>query len=118
MTKQSITAVALDKRGRVLSVGKNSYVKTHTVQAHFSNKVGRPHAVFIHAEVDALLKARGDVHTLRVFRYSSDGSARLAKPCAACMLAIEHFGVRVVEWTTGDDTKESMKVKRRENKDR
>ena len=51
-----ITAVAYDKRGRVLAIGKNSYVKTHPFQAKMAHSVGEPHKVFIHAEIAAILK--------------------------------------------------------------
>ena len=41
-SKQDMTAIIYDRRGRVLSVGKNSYFKTHTLQAKHAAKVGTP----------------------------------------------------------------------------
>lgn len=97
--KYDITALAYDKRGRLLSVGKNSYVKTHTLQAEYGRKAGKPKAIYIHAELDALLKARGEVYELRVFRYTKDGKPANASPCPICQLAIKDFGVKKVVHT-------------------
>lgn len=97
--KHQITALAYDKRGRLLSIGRNSYTKTHRLQAHYASKVGRPAAIYLHAELSALLKARGRVHKLVVLRYGKKGQPLLAKPCAACQLAIHDFNVKIVEHT-------------------
>lgn len=94
-----ITAFTYDKRGRLLSVGRNSYVKTHSLQAKYAKMAGRPEAIYVHAELAALMKARNDVYKLVVVRYNRDGTPALAKPCSVCQLAIEAFGVRVVEHT-------------------
>ena len=97
--KYDITALAYDKKGRLLSVGRNSYVKTHPLQAKFSKEAKKPHAVYLHAELSALLKARQQVHKLVVLRYDKQGNPALAAPCAACQLAIKSFGVKYVEHT-------------------
>ena len=97
--KYDITALAYDKRGKLLAVGKNSYVRTHPLQAKFSKKANKPDAIYLHAETAALLKARAQVHKLVVLRYDKQGNPTLAKPCAACQLAIKHFGVKYVEHT-------------------
>lgn len=95
--RYEITALAYDKRGRLLSVGKNSYVKTHPLQRKYGMLVGRPKAIYMHAELDALLKARGPVHKLVVMRYDTDGKPAPAAPCATCQRAIADFGVKEVE---------------------
>ena len=94
--KYDITAMAYDKRGKLLAVGRNSYVKTHPMQAKFAKKAGKPDAVYLHAELSALLKSRAKVHKLVVFRYDSKGRPANSAPCAACRLAIKHFGVKYV----------------------
>lgn len=98
--KVEITALAYDKRGKLLSVGRNSYIKTHPLQQRFARKARQHDRVFLHAEVDALIKARGQhVHRLVVVRLDKDNRPALAKPCECCQLAIKHFGVRHVEHT-------------------
>jgi deoxycytidylate deaminase len=104
MAKQTITAFVYNKRGRLLAVGNNSYIKTHTLQAQYANRIGKPTAIFLHAEVDALIKAsrNGKPHKIFVARYRADGTPALARPCPACMLAIKDFGVKIVEYTVGE----------------
>lgn len=97
--KFEITAFAYDKRGRLLSIGHNSYVRTHTLQAHYAKKAGRPQAIYVHAELAALMKARQRVHKLVVVRYNRDGSPGNAKPCEICQLAINAFKVKEIEHT-------------------
>lgn len=97
--RQHITALAYDKKGRLLAVGENSYTKTHPLQAYYGNKAGRPAAIYLHAELDALIKAKSKVYKLVVLRYGAKGKPLLAKPCPACRLAINDFGVKHVEHT-------------------
>lgn len=96
--RQNITALAYDKRGRLLSVGRNSYVKTHPIQAKYARAVGKPTAIYLHAEVDALIRAPRSVHKLVVSRKGAKGFL-LAKPCAICMSAINDYGVKLLEYT-------------------
>lgn len=97
--KYEITAMAYNKRGKLLAVGHNSYVKTHPLQAKFGKESGRPNAIYIHAELAALLKSREKVHRLVVLRYDKKGKPAMAKPCPACQVAIRHFGVKHIEHT-------------------
>jgi deoxycytidylate deaminase len=109
--KQYITAIITDKRGRVLSVGKNSYTKTHTLMAKHANKVGMPHRTFLHAEADAIIRCKdlSKAHKISVYRFSNEGSPLqgkpsqgkplLAKPCAVCQSLINATPIKVVEHT-------------------
>lgn len=98
--RQAVTAVAYDKSGRVISIGRNSYINTHPLQAKYAKKSGNPDAIYIHAELDAIIRARGrPIHRLFVSRYSNDGSFAMAKPCKACQLAIADNNIKHVEWT-------------------
>lgn len=97
--RQNITAFCYDKRGKLLSVGRNSYTKTHTLQAKYGRMTGKPNAIYLHAEIAALVKARTDVHKIVVVRYGSNGKLLLAKPCKACQMAIKDFGVKYIQHT-------------------
>jgi deoxycytidylate deaminase len=103
MTKKrfSISAIIYDKRGRVLSVGNNSYVKTHPLQAEYARRAGEPHKVYLHAEIAAIVKCRSldKAHKIVIFRYSEDGSPAEAKPCKICQEAIRKAGINYVEHT-------------------
>ena len=100
---QNITAVIYDKKGRVLSLGKNSYVKTHPQQARHARLVGLPEKIFLHAEMDAIIRCRNltDAHKILVTRITRNGKYGNAKPCPVCQSAIEEAGISEIEWTNG-----------------
>ena len=97
--RYAVTALAYTKDGRLLSVGKNSYTKTHPLQARLARKCGRPDSIYLHAEMAALVKAREPVYKLVVSRYDSAGNEKNSAPCAICREAIRMFGVKHVEHT-------------------
>lgn len=102
MAKQHhVTAVIYDRRGRVLSVGQNSYVKTHPVQAQHAKKVGLPDKQFLHAEVAAIIKCKdlSKAHRIFVSRWNANGEPVLAKPCPVCSSALEAAGITIVQHT-------------------
>ena len=85
-----------------MSSGQNSYIKTHPEFARIAKEVGRPAAIYIHAEYAALLKCDWKkAHRIFVARYGKDGRPLLSKPCSICMKAIELAGIKEIEWTVG-----------------
>lgn len=99
--KQSITATIYDKKGRVLAIGKNSYIKSHPRQAELANRVGEPHKYFLHAEISSLVRCRGTPYKIKIERFDKKGNPKLAKPCPICELAITEAGIKYVEYTVG-----------------
>lgn len=99
--RQQITAVIYDRKGRVLSVGQNSYVKTHPLQVKHANKTGHPEKQFLHAEVHAIVRCRDLSKAYRIFvsRWDKNGNEALAKPCPVCISAIRAAGIKIVEHT-------------------
>jgi deoxycytidylate deaminase len=99
--KFSVTAIIYDKRGRVLSVGVNSYVKTHPLMKHYACRAGEPYKVFLHAEVAAIVRCVSieKAHKIVVLRYNEDGSPANARPCKICQAAIKAAGIEIVEHT-------------------
>jgi len=100
-TRQNITAIIKDKRGRVLSIGKNQYDKSHPLQARLAERVGLKEKIYLHAEVDAIIKCRDltRAHKIEIFRTNRQGKPMLASPCPICKSAIEAAGIKVVEHT-------------------
>lgn len=100
-SKQVLTAVIYDRKGRVLSIGQNSYIKTHPLQAKHANKVGLPDKHFLHAEVAAIVKCKQLDKAYKIFisRWSKKGDPLNAKPCPICMSAIKAAGIPVIEHT-------------------
>jgi tRNA(Arg) A34 adenosine deaminase TadA len=96
-----ITAIIYDKRGRVLSIGKNSYVKTHPLQHYHSCKVGLPDKQFLHAEIHAIARCKKleRAHRIVVTRFDKQGKPKNAKPCPVCESAILASGIKHVEHT-------------------
>lgn len=102
MTKKyEITAIIYDRRGNVLSIGKNSYVKTHPLQARYASQVGEPNKVFLHAEIDAIVKCKqlDRAHKIVVLRYLESGIPAMAKPCKICRQAIRKTPIQYIEHT-------------------
>lgn len=86
----SVYAYCLDKRGRVISHAGNSYVKSNTVQKRISEKLGFPEKCFLHAELNAILRARGAViSTLVIARVDKHGNVKDGKPCNICCAYIK-----------------------------
>lgn len=92
-SKQDLTAIIRDKRGNVLAIGKNSYIKTHPFQAKLAKRNSRQEAIFLHAEIAAVVACKNidKAYSIEVMRTMKDGSLGLAAPCEICMDAIKNF---------------------------
>lgn len=106
-TFYNITAIIKDKRGRILSIGKNSYLKTHPIMLELSKLVGyhKNEKINLHAEIDAILKCNNldKAHTMEIFNFSDrSDSYRASKPCEICMSAINKTKIRKLFYTTSD----------------
>lgn len=98
--KENITAIITDKRGRVLSIGKNSYVKSHPIQAKHARMVGQESKIYLHAEIDAIIRCKNIFKAHKIFvSREKNNKLCLAKPCPICMSAIEAAGIKNIEWT-------------------
>ncbi len=100
-SKVNITAIIYDKHGKALSMGKNSYTKTHPIMLKHGTKVGRPQKIYLHAEVDAILKCRNinKAHKMVIHRYDKAGNPVSAKPCPVCMSVIALTPIEIIEHT-------------------
>lgn len=98
--KHELKATCYDKKGKVISTAANNYRKSHPIQAFFAKQAGNPEAVFLHAEVAALLKCGvKKPYRIHVERYLKDGSPALAMPCKSCEKAIKAWKVSEVTYT-------------------
>ena len=98
-----ILAKITDKRGHVLSIGWNSYVKTHPMQARMAKRSRSPLKEFLHAEMMAIIRLlpqhRSKAYSITVYRFDANGRPALAKPCPICMSAIRAAGIKRVYYT-------------------
>lgn len=95
-----LTATVYDKKGRVLSIGHNSYTKTHPRQAKLAGMVGQSGRNFMHAEIAALVRVKHGVpYKIKITRFNNAGESKLAKPCEICALAIKLAGIKFIEYS-------------------
>lgn len=97
--KHSLKAVIFDKKGNVLSIGENSYLKSHPYMKELSARHGMPYKIFLHAEIAAILKCRdlSKAYRILVTRVGRSGDLLLAKPCKICHPAIIAAGIKIIE---------------------
>ena len=102
-----ITAMIYDRKGNVISIGRNHYTKTHPLQAKHAALVGEPYKVFRHAEIDAIVRCKqlDKAYRMEITRYTVDGKPALAKPCRICQSAISQTPIQVVEFTEWNQIK-------------
>jgi deoxycytidylate deaminase len=73
--------------------------KTHPVQAKYAKRVGAHEAIYLHAEISALVRCRHKPHAIYIARVLRNGDVGYAKPCPICELAIKEAGIREVHYT-------------------
>lgn len=99
--KYKLVAIITDKRDNILSVGMNSYKKSHPTQAYYSEKVGNGHQIYLHAELDAIIKLKytDKPYAIHIVRVNNKGETLLAKPCPICKRAIKDVGIKEIYHT-------------------
>lgn len=82
-------AVVLDRKGKLISQGANSYIVTHPLMHKHSKKLGLCKD-FIHSEVNALIKDKSRKgFKLIVVRIDSKGNPCNSEPCSVCKAIIK-----------------------------
>lgn len=99
MCKQHVEATIYNSKGHIIAKARNSYTKTHPRQAKFAKLADNPLAIYLHAEIAALVKCRQKPHRISIVRYMKDGTTGNAEPCAICKLAIKEAGIKFVEYS-------------------
>ena len=107
-------SAAVYKNGRLLGTGKNS-LKTHPFQKMYGKN---EHAIHLHAEVAAILKATSTGEDLSsamlvVARAKHSGVSQpfvygLARPCSGCRMAIASVGIKQVYFSCDGDSEWDM----------
>lgn len=105
-TRYNIQAIIRNKKGLIMSVGHNNYIKSHPLQAHFAKLAKQPNKIYLHAEIEACIRAGLGAwipeypYSIDIERKDKQGNLRNAKPCPICVLAMEAFGIKIVNYTT------------------
>ena len=96
------TGAIIVLRNEVVSTGYNRN-KSHPLQAWYARAMGRPDAIFLHAEMSALTKINKQpdfsIAKLFVFRETKRGLG-MAKPCEICTQALSEYGIKNIYYTT------------------
>jgi len=102
-SKKKIGAILL-RKNKVVVTATNLEKKTHPLQASLAEKVGLKEKIYLHAEVNALIKSREDADTIVVARIGghSHNELRNSKPCPICQMALEMNGIQKVIYSTND----------------
>ena len=69
----------------------------------WAEKAGRPEAIYTHAEISCLDKLKHGDYSLAkiyVYRETKSGELALARPCEICTMALKHYGIKSVFYTT------------------
>lgn len=105
--KQTMKAVALNAKGKVIGVGSNSYDKSHPLQKHFAMLAGESEKkIYQHAELAAVLSSgKKHVHTIYIQRFGKEKNMLNARACASCLLMLKAFGVKYMRYTHPDGIK-------------
>lgn len=98
-----LTAFIKDKKGNILSIGKNSYFKTHPMMVKLARLFGEfsSSKVFIHAEIDAITKCQdlSKAHMIEVYRYSETKRRYVtSNPCKICRTGIEKTPIKYIKY--------------------
>jgi len=107
--KFNMMSVSLDRKGNIVAFGKNSYCKTHPKMALY-NKNYNEFKIFLHSEIDCLIRSKKEPYTLIVARIGKKGEIRIAKPCPVCLEAIKHSTVKQVFFTNSYGSLELLNI--------
>jgi deoxycytidylate deaminase len=102
-SKKKIGAVLL-KKNKIISTATNLERKTHPLQATLAERVGLKEKIYLHAEVNALIKAKEKADTIVVARVGGHGycDLRISKPCKICQAALEMNNIKKIIYSTDD----------------
>ena len=105
--KVHIGAVIINKK-QIISTAANS-LKSHPLQKvlnlhRFSKSVIMQMKNTLHAEINAILRAKTNLYGAEIFVYREDKNGRisLCRPCNACMAEIKKVGIKTIYYTTYD----------------
>lgn len=111
--KRRVGSVLLDQNGNIISKGRNSDTRRHSIMTRFppadenlivfdkfeDNTSWNPKKVFLHSEACCISKVTNlnlEGCTLIVVRTLKNGKISMAKPCGNCMSIINHYRIKEI----------------------
>lgn len=114
-----VVSFCLNKRGDIISIGCNNYLKSHPYQKAVSSRLikfneedGADYSkrIYLHAEISSIVKAKKKINSIFVVRFLKDGGLAKAKPCRICELAIKEAGIKEVYYTSESGIKGEVTI--------
>ena len=93
--REKVCAIT-SKKGRICGIGINKYTKSHPEQERFARRAKQPERIYLHAEIDALIRSFPKPDTIHVYRVNNKGMFLNSKPCPVCELDIKEAGIKYV----------------------
>lgn len=96
------------KGKRIISTGRNYSLKSaHNLHPSFQKYPGS-----VHAEMDAILKAKRPLKGMSIFvvRLSVNNNVRLARPCIWCEEYLRRVGIKKAYFTSNNEKIEEMMI--------
>jgi deoxycytidylate deaminase len=94
-----LCSVITDKRGRVLSIGVNSYKKTHPFMAQAAKKYGCAEKQYLHSEIASLIACKSKPYAIYTARINRKGESQNAKPCEICEAVLKESNIKKIYYT-------------------
>lgn len=107
-SKKKVGSIIL-KKGKVIASAVNLENKSHPLQAFYGekascihNNVGLGQKIFLHSELNCLIRSKGKGDTIVVARTGGRGGRDLrnSKPCPICSLALQEYGIKHIHYST------------------
>jgi len=104
-SKKKVGAVLL-RKSKIISTAVNLEAKSHPTQAHYGERICREYndyryseQIYLHAEINCLIRARSDADTIIVVRVNRQNQLRMSLPCPICMLALKEAKIKHCYYT-------------------
>jgi deoxycytidylate deaminase len=107
-SKKKVGSIIL-KKGRLVASAVNIEKKSHPIQAFYGERASNIHnndglsqKIYLHSEVNCLIRSKGKGDTIIVARVGGNGGKELrnSKPCPICSLALKEYGIKHVHYST------------------
>ena len=93
-----------DRKGNLLATGINKPTKSHPIQAKYAQLAKEPKKIYLHAELDALIKCKGIPYSIYVARITRSDKLGISMPCAICQRAIQEAGIKYIFYINDNQT--------------
>lgn len=97
--KQRIASIIVDKKGKILAIGSNSYTKSHPKMALYSSKFNDFNKIYVHSEISCLIKLKKQGYAIYTARISKNNIPLPCRPCKICAYALKESGIEHVYFT-------------------